>query len=271
MGKIFPHRRRKARLSPPTWPPQPVENDVELRERIAKERETRRRLADHRSRRMAERREKRERLAASWAATRSVLDLAERLAQDVFPWPLIVHECRLFDTIVKAPSVSTPRSFSLQRRGLLWSIHVVFGEYAFGALQKFHPSAAEIDLNVWRLIADLCPITADRQKLAKIAEFFEASIATIHPEWSNQKAFRQASTLVANVSHDWLAAQIEAGRAEHDGVRLIELGDGWFRIEDEALLPLWKQVVARRAKADRTWSAPDETYAAETQNRRIAP
>ena len=101
MGKIFPHRRRKARLSPPTWPPQPVENDVELRERIAKERETRRRLADHRSRRMAERREKRERLAASWAATRSVLDLAERLAQDVFPWPLIVHECRLFDTIVK--------------------------------------------------------------------------------------------------------------------------------------------------------------------------
>jgi hypothetical protein len=119
--------------------------------------------------RMAERRERRERLAASRAATRSVLDLAERLAQDVFPWPLIVHECRLFDTIVKAPSVSTPRSFSLQRRGLLWSIHVVFGEYGFGALQKFHPSAAEIDLNVWRLIADLCPITADWQKLAKIA------------------------------------------------------------------------------------------------------
>ena len=85
MGKIFPHLRRKARLSPPTWPPQPVANDVELRERIAKERENRRRLADDRSRRMAERREKRERLAASWAATRSVLDLAERLAQHVSP------------------------------------------------------------------------------------------------------------------------------------------------------------------------------------------
>ena len=124
MGKIFPHRRRhKARLSSPAWPPQPVENDVERRERIAKEREARQRLDDDRSRRMAERREKRERLAASWAAACSVLDPVERLAQDAFPWPLIARECGLFDTIVKpAPSVSTPLNFSLQRRGLLWAL-----------------------------------------------------------------------------------------------------------------------------------------------------
>ena len=55
MGKIFPHRRHKTCLSLPTWPPQPVKNDLELREHIAKEREARQRLDDDRSRRMAER------------------------------------------------------------------------------------------------------------------------------------------------------------------------------------------------------------------------
>ena len=221
---------------------------------------------------MAERREKRERVAASWAAARSVLDPLERLTEDAFPWPLIARECGLFDTIVKpAPSVSTPLNFPLQRRGLLWASYLVFDEIAFETLQRLHPSAAEIGPDAWRLIVDLCPVTTDRRKLAKVAEFLEAIIAAIHPVWPHRKAFRRVAALAANVSRDWLAAQIEAARAEHDGLRLIELGDGWFRIEDEALLPLWKQVVARRAKADRTWSAPDETYAAETQNRGIAP
>ena len=262
MGKIFPHRRHKARLSSPTSPPQPVENDVERRERIAKERETRQRLDDDRSRRMAERREKRERLAASWAAACGVLDPVERLAKDAFPWALIARECRLFDRIVKpAPSVSTPLNFPLQRRALLWATHLVFSKIAFEALQKLHPSAAEIiGPDAWCLIVDLCPVTTDRRKLAKVADFLEASIAVARPEWPHRETFRQAVTERAtNITRDWLAVRIEVARAGRDGVRLTELGDGWFRIEDEAVLPLlwekcgrpfgsYEQALAERAR-----------------------
>jgi hypothetical protein len=242
MGKIFPHCRHKARLSPPISPPQPIENDVELLERRAKGRETRQRLDDDRSRRMAERREKRERLAASWAAACGVLDPVERLAKDAFPWPLIARERRLFDWIVKpAPSIpATPRDFP-QRRGLLWATYLVFGELAFEALHKVHPSAAQIEPETWPLITDLCPVTTDWQKLVKVAEFLGASVSAIHPVWAHREIFRWGAAL-PKVPRDWLAARIEAAREGRDGLYLTELGDGWFRVEDEAVLPLlWEK------------------------------
>ena len=169
----------------------------------------------------------------------------ERLAKDAFPWALIARECRLFDRIVKpAPSVSTPLNFPLQRRALLWATHLVFSKIAFEALQKLHPSAAEIiGPDAWCLIVDLCPVTTDRRKLAKVADFLEASIAVARPEWPHRETFRQAVTERAtNITRDWLAVRIEVARAGRDGVRLTELGDGWFRIEDEAVLPLlWEK------------------------------
>jgi hypothetical protein len=178
MAKIFPHRRQKARLPSTAWPPHPVENDIERRERVK-----------------------------------------------------------------PAPSVSTALNFPLQRRGLLWATHLVFGKIAFEALQKIHASAAEIiGPDAWRLV-DLCPVTTDRRKLAKVAEFLEASIAVARPEWPHRETFRWAVTERAtNITRDWLTARIEAARAGRDGVRLTELGDDWFRIEDEAVLPLlWKK------------------------------
>jgi hypothetical protein len=242
MGKIFPHRRHKARLPSTAWPPHPVENDAERRERIAKERESRRRLDDDRARRMAERREKRERVAASWAEVYAALDPLERLAQGAFPWPLIARECRLFDDIVlPAPTAPTPRDFPFQRRGLIWSTHLVFGEFAFEALHKFHPSADETEPITWRLITALCLVTTDRQKLAKVAEFFEAAVSVIHPGCPDREAFLQAAALARNLSRNWLAARIEAAREGRDGFSLTELGDGWFRIGDKAVTRLfWK-------------------------------
>ena len=162
-----------------------------------------------------------------------------------FPWPLIARERRLFDKIVKpAPSVpATPREFPLQRRGLLWALRLVFGEHAFEALQKFHSSAAEIiGPDVWRLIVDLCPVTTDQRKLAKVTEFLGPAIAAIHPGWPHQKSFPRVAALAANVPRDWLAARIEAARARRDGLSLTELGDGWFRVKDKAVLPLlWEK------------------------------
>jgi hypothetical protein len=196
-------------------------------------------------------------VAASWAAACDALEPVERLAKDAFPWPLIARERDLFGAIVKFAPL--PRDFPLQRRGLLWATHLVFGELAFEALQKFYPNAARIKPNAWRLIVDLCPVTTDRQKLAKVAEFFEASVSVIRPGWPHQEAFRRVAALAANVSRNWLAARIEAARAGRDGLSLTELGDGWFRVKDEAVLPLlwekcgrpfgsYEQALARRAK-----------------------
>jgi hypothetical protein len=235
MGKIFPHRRHKARLSPPTWASHAVENDVERRERIARERESRQRLDDDRSRRMAERREKRAR-----AVTHSVLDL-ERLANNAFPWPLIARECRLFDMIVQ-PFIPRPRDFPLQRRGLLWAMHLVFGEISFGALQRLHPSADQVEPDTWRLITDLCPVTTDWRKIVKVGEFFETSLAVIQPTWQRREEFNRVAQIEAATNRNWLAARIEAARAGRDGLSLTELGDGWFRVKDEAVLPLlWEK------------------------------
>jgi hypothetical protein len=235
MGKIFPHRRYKARLPLTAWPPHPVENDAERRERIAKERETRQRLEDERARRMAERREKR-----AQAATYSVLDL-ERLANDAFPWPLIARECRLFDMIVQ-PFIPRPRDFPLQRRGLLWAVHLVFGEISFGALQRLHPSADQVEPDTWRLITDLCPVTTDWRKIVKVGEFFETSLAVIHPTWPQREEFNRVAQIEAATNRNWLAARIEAAREGRDGLSLTELGDGWLRVRDEAVTRLmWEK------------------------------
>jgi hypothetical protein len=240
MGKIFPHRRYKARLPLTAWPPHPVENDAERRERIAKERETRQRLNDERARRMAERREKRERVAASWAAMYATLDPVERLARAAFPWSSITYECRLIDCIVKPTpaAMTSPRDFPLQRRGLLWAAHLVFGEFAFEALRKLGLGAGEIEPDTWRVIVALCPVTTDRQKLARVAEFLEAAVAIINPGWPGQEAFRREVAIAGNLSHDWLATKIEAARKGRNGLSLGAVGDGWFIVNDEAVMRL---------------------------------
>jgi hypothetical protein len=142
---------------------------------------------------------------------------------------------------------------------MLWATYLAFGELAFEALHKLHPSAAQLNPEFWRFITDLCPVTTDRQKLVKVAEFLGASVSAIHPVWTHREIFRWGAALAAKVPRDWLAVRIEAAREGRDGLSLTELGEGWFRIKDEAVpLLLWEkcghpfgsyeQALAERAK-----------------------
>jgi hypothetical protein len=183
---------------------------------------------------------------ASWTAqSRRRFAVAESLVITIWPWPVLAFEVAATDAILGFPEGIEARL----PRAIWWAFHQCFGGDGGEAFNTFFPNAARpVRDDEWTAISGVAPVTLDETAIGRIIALLEAARRLLIDEpLAERSQFRrdlvEAATGMRPLWADW----IDAARQQEDGLVLVDLTSGWFRVEDPEASAALKRVLRRNA------------------------
>jgi hypothetical protein len=181
------------------------------------------------------------RRGAPWRSpTRELLAAAESLALQIYPWSRLKLEVETTDAIFSPPPDETRLP-----RAIWWASYQLFGAddgENFNAIFPYLSHAVHRD--EWNALSGVAPITTDEVLIGRIVAFVEAARALLIVEPPDERTQVRRHLLEAAIGMRKLwADEIAAIRNDPEDAVLIDLGDGWVRIEDPITTAALKHVL----------------------------
>ncbi len=169
--------------------------------------------------------------------------IAESIAQALYPWSKLEVEEAALDAIVGFPHTMK----SKVPRGMFWSMALVFGDAGRDTFDVFFPHGGRrIQKIEWTAIMGATPVNTSEETFGRAVAFIEAA-RRLHVHEPIEERAHVREDLLDAAKHNrllWLDLIEQARRGEHD-LRLVDLGSGWTRVEDEEMTAALKTVLGR--------------------------
>ena len=193
---------------------------------------------------------------APWTSpTRELFAAAESLAIQIYPWDKLQLEVAATERLLGLPADTEARL----PRAIWWAVMQLHGDDDGEAFNAIFPTISRaVHPDEWLAMFGIAPITTDEATIGRIVSFVMAARNLLIEEPLAErtrllKLLIEAGTEMRGL---WLAGidRIRAGEEDED-VRLVELGDGWFRVEDEQATEALKRVLEHNRPTSKTASA----------------
>jgi hypothetical protein len=175
------------------------------------------------------------------------IDVAERAALAAFPVDRLAPALGVIERVITFKTA--PQSY-FQPRLAPWAALCIAGNRrdAAIAMQRLHPEA-DFDDDLWRAIEATQPVTEDKGAVERVVAFFVALTRTRIITFPREAEFTARATRFAEESRLRMGERIAAARAGFDGLRLIQIDDQWWRIQDPVGMELVWERLGRTAQA----------------------
>ena len=190
---------------------------------------------------------------APWTAqSRDRFAIAESMAINAWPWDRLKLEVEATDAILGMPQDVEARF----PRAIWWAVHQLFGYDDGEAFNVIFPNASRsVTQDEWRAISGVAPVTLDEIRIGRIVAFVEAARAHLVAEPPSERAIFRRDLIAAAIGmRGFMDQQARGGSARAlDGLILVvDLSDGWFRIEDDESTVALDRVLKRNRRSFKT-------------------
>jgi hypothetical protein len=177
------------------------------------------------------------------AVLRQRFAAAESLALVIYPWERLDLELMAIDAVVGFP----PEASARLPRALMWMLAQFYGDIGGEAFDMLYPGLCRsIQADEWLAILASVPVTLDDSALGRLVAMGEAARRIISDETAEERAeFRQELIDAARGTKSLWADWIDGARQRQDGLALVDIAPGWFRVEDPLASTALKRVLAR--------------------------
>ena len=180
---------------------------------------------------------------APWQSpTRELFAAAESLALAIYPWDRLKLEVAATERLLGLPVDTEARL----PRAIWWAVMQLHGDDEGEAFNTIFPTISRaVHKDEWSAMFGIAPISTDEATIGRIVSFVMAARALLIEEPLIErtrllKVLIEAGTEMRGL---WLAG-IDRIRAGEEDMRLVDLGDGWFRFEDEEATEALKRILA---------------------------
>jgi hypothetical protein len=173
--------------------------------------------------------------------------VAESLALQVYPWPALALELEMVDAVAGF----SPGTAARLPRALLWAVAQFYGDAGSEMFDRLYPSTFQpLQGDEWLGILSSVPLTLDDLVLGRLVALLEAVRRIISDETAEERAdFRRELIDAARGMKPQWADWIDGARKQEDGLNLINIAPGWFRVEDPRATAALKRVLGRNRRA----------------------
>ena len=180
---------------------------------------------------------------APWQSpTRELFAAAESLALVIYPWDKLALEVAATESILGLPADTEAKI----PRCIWWAVMQLHGDDGGEAFNTIFPTISRaVHKDEWSAMFGVAPITTDETTIGKIVSLVMAARALLIEEPLIERTRLLKLLIEAGMEMRglWLAG-IDRIRAGEEDMRLVELGDGWFRFEDEEATEALKRILA---------------------------
>ena len=182
---------------------------------------------------------------APWTSpTRELFAAAESLAIQIYPWDKLTLEIAATEGLLGLPADTEAKL----PRAIWWAVMQLHGDDDGEAFNAIFPTISRaVHPDEWRAMFGIAPITLDKLTIGKIISFVMAARALLieDPLVERTRLLKLLIEAGTEMRKLWLDGidRIRAGEEDED-VRLVELGDGWFRFDDEQATEALKRILA---------------------------
>jgi hypothetical protein len=180
-----------------------------------------------------------------WMSPTRELAAAEGLALQIYPWSRLELEVETTDAIFSLPPDEARLS-----RAIWWAVHQLHGADGGESFNAIYPNAARpVTKDEWLAIGGVAPVTLDETAIGAIVAFAFAARALLISEPVDERIVVHQIMVEAAIGIRPLwKTMIDEARNGEDGVKLVDLGGGWLRFEDEESTDALKRVLKRNGQ-----------------------
>ena len=142
-------------------------------------------------------------------------------------------------------------------RAIWWAVMQLHGDDGGEAFNAIFPCISRAVQEIeWDAMYGVAPISTDESTIAKIVSLVMAARALLIEEPLPERTRLLKLLIEAGTEmRKWWLEGIGRAREGKDPVRLVELGDGWFRFEDDQSTEALKHVLERNRPTSKSASA----------------
>lgn len=191
--------------------------------------------------------------ARRWRAwgpvSRQRFAVAESLALTIYPWERLDFELEMVDAVAGF----SPETAARLPRALLWAVAQFYGDTGAEMFDVLYPDIFQpLQNDEWLGILSSVPLTLDDVTLGRLIGMCEMTRRVVSNETAEERAeFRRELIDAAKGTKPMWADWIEGARKQEDGLNLINIAPGWFRVEDPRATAALERVLRRNRRCRR--------------------